>query len=213
MAVAPGTGVGVRLTRSGHDIVRSAKSDTSATRLRPAHAGRTRKGERVRPAFFLPLRLVAETVPYGVMLRLLTLALLLGATGCAPRLSPPYSDYEVRGGVDSTLVARLGGAATEAGWELVLAPTSGVVATAPRLVDEGLISRTEAALDLVPFDGGFVRIYVRAERRSFLGGRTKVYALSPDLRSKVLASLTEALQNRGLVVLGTPRDRDEDATE
>ncbi|MEM6287931.1 MAG: hypothetical protein AAF845_12310 [Bacteroidota bacterium] len=152
------------------------------------------------------------------MRRILPLLALIGAVGCAPRLSPPYSDYEVRLGADSTLAAsalatRLTEAATEAGWEIVPAHAAGMVSTASRPVGDGLASRTEAALDLVPLDGGFVRVYVRAERRSFLGGRSKVYALTPGLREAVLGPLTAALRERGLVVLGTPRDRDEDATE
>ena len=66
----------------------------------------------------------------------------------------------------------------------------------------------------MPLDGGFVRVYVRAERRSTIfGGRSKVYALDAGLRSSALAELTDALRQRGLVPLGTPRDRDEDATE
>ena len=35
----------------------------------------------------------------------------------------------------------------------------------------------------------------------------------PTLRQAVLGPLSEALSERGLVPLGTPRDRDEDATE
>lgn len=132
---------------------------------------------------------------------------------CAPRLSPPYRDYEARA-VGGALAEALRAAVRESGWEVVASRDPSVVTTAPRPVASGLTSRTEAALDLVPLDGGFVRVYVRAERRSTLfGGRSKVYALDAGLRAAVLAPLTDALRQRGLVPLGTPRDRDEDATE
>ena len=56
------------------------------------------------------------------------------------------------------------------------------------IVAVGLGSRTEATLDLVPLDGRFVRVYVRAEKRSWLSGRSKVYALDGDLRQSGFTS-------------------------
>ena len=151
------------------------------------------------------------------MVRALVLLLFVAGVvsgGCAPRLSPPYRDFEARPPVaDSVLPDRLVAAAEAAGWEVVPARTDGVVSTAPRQVAEGFTSRTDAALDLVSLDGDFVRVYVRAERRSWLGGRSKVYALSPSLRAAVLGPITDALSAFGLVALDAPRDRDEDATE
>lgn len=147
------------------------------------------------------------------MVRLAALALLLALTACAPRFSPPYRDYEVRTD-EADVTEHLREAAEAAGWTLAAPVDSAVVSTAPRRVDTGLFSKTDAALDLVPLDGGFVRVYVRGERRSLIfGGRTKVYALDGALRQAVLGPLSEALSERGLVPLGTPRDRDEDATE
>ena len=146
------------------------------------------------------------------MRRLALLVALLAAVGCAPRLSPPYRDYEVRTS-SGDLTAQLREAVREAGWDLAASRDSAIVTTARQRVATGFASRTDAELDLVPLDGGFVRVYVRAERRSFLGGRSKVYALDGDLREAVLSDLSEALRSRGLVPLGTPRDRDEDATE
>lgn len=148
---------------------------------------------------------------------LILLALVLAA-GCAPRLSPPYRDYEVRVVEAPTpevtaLQARLRAAVEAAGWTPAPSLAPAIVSTESREVASGLTSTTRAALDLVPLDGGFVRVYVRAESRSFLGGRSKVYALDADLRRIVLGPLSEALAASGLVPLGTPRDRDEDATE
>lgn len=138
--------------------------------------------------------------------------LLLG--GCSPRLSPPYRDYEVRTEVaEEALTRQLEEAATDAGWTTVPAETPRMVSTASRPIRAGLLSRTSAAIDLVPLDGGFVRVYVRAEKRSLLGGRSKVFALDGALRQSVLGPISASLAERGLVALGTPRDRDEDATE
>ncbi len=147
------------------------------------------------------------------MARVSALALVLVVAGCAPRLSPPYRDYEVRTD-ESDVAVELRQAAEAAGWTLVTPLDPSIVSTEARRVASGLLSRTDAALDLVPLDGGYVRVYVRAEKRSLLfGGRSKVYALDSDLRRAVLESLSVALEARGLVPLGTPRDRDEDATD
>jgi len=149
----------------------------------------------------------------------------LGVSGCVPVLSPPYRDFEVRAVPDSlarvatadtSLTARLRGAVEAAGWQTVPSLSPGVVSTAERPVSQGFFSRTSAALDLVPANGPtpeYVRVVVRAERWTFLSGRTKVYALDGRLRAALLAPVSEALAARGLVALGTPRDRDEDATE
>lgn len=146
------------------------------------------------------------------MARVLALLSLLALVACAPRLSPPYRDYEVRTEAGGT-VDLLREAVEAAGWTLAPSLDPDIVTTESREVATGLGSRTEAALDLVPLDGGYVRVYVRAERRSLLGGRTKVYALDGALRQAVFAPLSEALAGRGLVALGTPRDRDEEATD
>ena len=154
----------------------------------------------------------------------LAVSLAILAAACASTPTPPYRDYEVRtapASADTTLTERLRSAAIAAGWTPVESLSPGVVTTAPRAVSSAL-SRTTAALDLVPVDGRtgadggsarFVRVVVRAERRSLLGGRSKVYALDGSLRERLLGPLTEALAARGLVALGTPRDRDEDATD
>ncbi|MEO0557371.1 MAG: hypothetical protein AAF170_04215 [Bacteroidota bacterium] len=151
------------------------------------------------------------------MLRFWTLVLALATAllaGCAPTLSPPYRDYEVRAEVSGdSLTRQLVNAATEAGWTPVPAESPRIVSTASRPVGQSLLSKTTAALDLVPLDGGFVRVYVRAERHSVLGGRSKVFALTGALRESVLGPISTSLADRGLVALGTPRDRDEDATE
>ena len=147
--------------------------------------------------------------------RLATLGLVVAVlAGCAPRLSPPYRDYEVRAELAADALTRqLDAAAVEAGWTTVASEDPRVISTTARSVSQGLLSRTSAALDLVPLDGGFVRVYVWAEKRSILGGRSKVFALNGSLRESVLGSITQALASRGLVALDAPRERDEDATD
>lgn len=146
--------------------------------------------------------------------RLAACLAVVALAACAPRLSPPYRDYEVRSAAPpADLTASLADAARAAGWTLAPGDPPGIVSTAARRVATGAFSTTDAALDLVPLDGGYVRVLVRGERRSLLGGRTKVFTLTPSLRQAVLGPLSEALAARGLVALGTPRDRDEAATE
>ncbi len=152
--------------------------------------------------------------------RLLSLAALLALAACASVPTPTYRDFEVRAApaaADTSLVARLAGAAAAAGW--TPEPVDGIVKTAPRPVPGGVFSRATARLDLLPLNAGpghvarYVRVIVHAERRSFLGGRTKVYALDGGTRRTLLGPISEALAARGLVALGTPHDRDEDATD
>lgn len=154
------------------------------------------------------------------------LALALVVSACASIPSPPYRDFEVRdlpaaATGELLLAGRLRSAAEAAGWSTVPSHTPGVVTTTSRSVRGGTFGRTTAALDLVPLNQGpsgtetarYVRVVVRAEQRSFLGGRSKVYALNGRLSEELLGPITEALAARGLVAVGTPRDRDEDATD
>ena len=138
--------------------------------------------------------------------------LAIGLAACTPRLSPAYRDFAVRRAppaADTLLDARLRRALTASDWLLAPQETPHVLSTEPR--DVG--GRVQAALDLVPVDGGFVRVYVRASKGRLFGGRGKVYALDERLRRVVLADLSEALEVEGLFPLGAPRERDEEATE
>lgn len=145
---------------------------------------------------------------------------LVTLSACAPRLTPPYRDFEVRARPtataaegDTSLTARLRASVVEAGWTPAPSDDPAVVATVPREIATGFFSRTTASVELVPLGGGFVRVWVRGESRSFLGGRTKAFALTPTLRERIFEPLGAALEARGLVALGTPRDRDEEVTD
>ena len=158
-----------------------------------------------------PSGLACSPVPRrGALLAACLLA--LGLAACAPRLSPAYRDFEVRAAMpaaDTLLDARLRRALAASDWSLAPQETPYVLSTEPR--DVG--GRVRAALDLVPVDGGYVRVYVRASKGRLFGGRGKVYALDERLRRVVLADLSEALEVEGLFPLDAPRERDEEATE
>ena len=128
--------------------------------------------------------------------------------------TPPYRDFRPAALMDRPAAAALlREAALEAGWALAASPDSAVVSTQPRPVNQGVLSTTTAALDLVPLGRGFVRVFVRAERRSFWGSRGKVYGLDAALRRDVLGPISRALEARGLTPLEAPRERDEEATD
>ncbi len=153
--------------------------------------------------------------------RIFLLALLtLGLAACSAVPTPTYRDFEVRSAPpDSSLTTRLRRAATAAGWTVAGETPQGIVSTSPRPVPGGLVGRTTAALMFTPLNAGtshgarYVRVTVRAEQRGGLGGRSKVYALDGRLREALLAPIGTALAAEGLVALGTPRDRDEDAAD
>ena len=145
-------------------------------------------------------------------------AVLLALSACASAPGPPYQDFAVRPSVDSTLTVRLRSAAEAAGWVPAPALAPGVVSTVAQRIGG---TRTTAALDLVPINAGpaggasarYVRVVVRAERRSVLGGRSKVYALDGRLRERVLGPITAALAARGFAAVGAPRERDDDLAD
>lgn len=145
---------------------------------------------------------------FAIVLLLLGVAL----SGCAPRLVPPFADFASPSGALAPSNDVLEAALAEAGWSLAPSASPPVISSAPRPIGSGLFSQTTAALDLLPLSGGTVRVLVRAERRSVLGGRTKIFALTPALQEAMLGSIRDALRSRGLVPLVEARRRDEEAT-
>lgn len=149
--------------------------------------------------------------------------LFLVATGfafaaCAPSFAPLYRDYEARTPADSLALgsdalAGIRSALAEAGWMEVPSDAPNVVSTAPRVISDWGLYRTEVALDVAPINTEFVRIYFHPVRYSVLGGRTKIGYLSGGMRRALLPALNEALAARGFVVLGTPNERDEETVE
>lgn len=149
-----------------------------------------------------------DQIPDRPVRLVVVLALLMCA--CSPRLTPPYRDFRVAS-PDTALTALLREAAVEAGWTLDASPAPSVITTATRIVG-GTVTPTTVRLEIIPLAGNVVRVWVRGESRGVLGGRTKLYALTPSVRERALASLSDALRSRGLRALDTPQRRDEDAT-
>lgn len=149
--------------------------------------------------------------------RTAALALALALAGCSPSVAPLYRDYEVRApsaeAAGSDVYARVRAALAEAGWEVTEPGAPNVVSTAPRRISSWGLYRTEVALDVAPIGERHVRVYFHPVRYSILGGRSKLGYLSGGLRRALLPDLNAALARQGLVVLGTPRERDEETVE
>ena len=152
------------------------------------------------------------------MLRLRSFVLMAAAAltlaACAPSVSPLYRDYEVRamGASEETspdVYARIRVALAEAGWTETDADVPNVVSTEPRQVSGWGLFRTEISLDVAPIGDSHVRVLFHPIRYSLLGGRTKIAYLGRGARRFILPDLNAAFEEQGFVVLGTPRERDE----
>jgi hypothetical protein len=148
---------------------------------------------------------------------LLVSTLLLALAGCTPAITPLYRDFEpeerslvtardsVRADVQEALVA--------AGWTLTDPSTEGFVTTEERVLGERLLYKVVASLDVAFVGDRAVRIYVHPYRRYVTGNRSKLAFLSGGVERDILPDLRRALEERGIVALGTARERDEEARE
>lgn len=142
-------------------------------------------------------------------------ALVFGAglllSSCSPSLSPLYRDYEVRDG-GASMEQRVAGALVDAGWDTVEVDTPNAITTEEKTLSHWGIYRVTATLEVTPLGQDHVRVFVHPYRRYITGGKGKIPYLTPSLRSKFLHSLNEAFAAQGLVVIGTPIERDEEET-
>ena len=74
-------------------------------------------------------------------------------------------------------------------------------------------SVTELTLDVAPLGEHHVRVFFHPVRYAVFGGRTSLGYLSGSLRRAVIPDLNSAFARQGFVVLGTSRERDEEAVE
>lgn len=195
-------------------------------------AGRTRLGERVRPAFFLPsARLVRRVysgpcrTPRAMSPRpLFALVCLVALAACAPSISPLYRDYEVEPAPlasadveaesrDARVRDRLRAALAEAGWTVGGPAAPNVISTEERGFGSWGLWRVLVSLDAVPVGDRHVRVQIHPVRRYITGGRSKIPYLGRSLRAAILPDLNEALETHGFHPVGTPRERDEEQTE
>ena len=133
--------------------------------------------------------------------------LLLTLSACAPSLAPLYRDYEVEQ-PSASIQPLLEGALQEAGWTLEEAPAANIVRTQPRTLSRWGLYDVVASLEVAPVGDQHVRLYVHPYREYITGGRSKIPYLKGSIRRAFLPELTEALEARGLKLLGTPIQRD-----
>lgn len=128
--------------------------------------------------------------------------------GCAPSLSPLYRDYEAPTGPETAVKDSIRAALQEAGWTLVSSSPPNAIATQPRLLSNWWIYKTRASLEVLPLGQKHVRLYIHPYRTYFTGGQSKIAYLSSGLREELLPDINEALQEKGLTLVGTPFQRD-----
>lgn len=147
---------------------------------------------------------------------LFAVACALAWAGCAPVVTAPYRDFE-----DARFEARIGmardtldlpgrtrRALEAAGWTTRAGVVEAMVRTDPRPMRPWGLYVTEVELEALPLSGGHVRVLVHPYRRWIVGGRRKVPYLRSGLSDEILRELAPAMRAEGLVVLGTPAERD-----
>lgn len=140
-----------------------------------------------------------------VFASLLSAAALLSA--CSPSLSPLYRDYGIpsdSASVDARIVAAL----EDAGWDTVKTDIPNAIATSEKVLSHWGIYRVTASLEVTPLGQDHVRVFVHPFRRYIFGGKGKILYLTRRIRSRFMPELNEALKEQGLVVAGTPFERD-----
>lgn len=149
---------------------------------------------------------------------LAVIAVLVLLSGCSPRLSPLYRDYEVEvetsdGPVESTddneaVMQRIRDGLQQAGWTVGEAATPNVVAAESRKFREWGLYSIEVDLEVAPVGGNYVRLFVHPYRIYFTGAKRKIPYLRGSLARSVLKDLHEAFEEQGLEHIGTAQTRD-----
>lgn len=146
------------------------------------------------------------------------IAALILLSGCSPRLSPLYRDYEVQAGahadteepVDDHAAAmeRILAGLLEAGWDIGESVTPNVVAAESRKFREWGVYSIEVELEVAPVGGNYVRLFVHPYRIYFTGAKRKIPYLRGSLARSVLKDLHAAFKEQGLEHIGTAQTRD-----
>ena len=129
------------------------------------------------------------------------------ASACTPSLSPLYRDYQVPPGDDS-LDARIVAALEDAGWDTVSTDVPNAIATKEKVLSNWGIYKVTASLEVTPLGRDHVRVFIHPFRKYIFGGKGKILYLTGRIRSRFMPELNEALTEQGLVVAGTPFERD-----
>lgn len=132
-------------------------------------------------------------------------------TACAPSLSPLYRDYQVATRADSAeadLYEQIRSGLAEAGWQTAASAAPNVVATEAKTINNWGLYKVKASLEVAPVAEGYVRVFIHPYRYYITGGRSKIPYLRGHLRGAIVQDLNEAFKEQGLVLAGTPFDRD-----
>jgi len=151
------------------------------------------------------------------------IALLVLLTGCSPRLSPLYRDYEVKPGEAAELATmpddhsdvmdRIRKGLETAGWKESESVTPNVVTSESRKFREWGVYAIEVELEVAPVGGNYVRLFVHPYRIYFTGAKRKIPYLRGSLARSVLKDLHEAFEEQGLEHIGTAQTRDRRASQ
>ncbi len=137
-------------------------------------------------------------------------------SGCSPRLSPLYRDYELKpqpGVSDSEVLTRIDRGLLASGWHPIDGPTDNVLATEPRQFREWGIYRIEVDLEVAPVGGDYVRMLIHPYRVFFTGKRSKIPYLRGSLARSVLRDLQVSFEEEGLTSIGTAESRNKAAVK
>ena len=148
-------------------------------------------------------------------MRILALLMVLLLSGCSPRLSPLYRDYEVTAtapaGADedrAVILDTIREGLIDAGWTPRDGVTDNVVATESRAFRQWGLYAIEVELEVAPVGGDYVRLLVHPYRIYFTGAKRKIPYLRASLARPVLKDLHAAMEERGLKHIGTAQTRD-----
>lgn len=139
---------------------------------------------------------------------------VLVLTGCSPRLSPLYRDYEVSSESDLSdedVFERIDRALAAAGWTSTEGVTANVMATESRRFRRWGLYKIVVDLEVAPIGGDYVRLFIHPYRVYFTGTRSKIPYLRGSLARSVLKDLHEAFEEEGLDFIGTAQSRDKAA--
>ena len=148
-------------------------------------------------------------------MRILALLFVLLLSGCSPRLSPLYRDYEVTAaapaGADAdraVILETIRQGLVDAGWTPKPGATDNVVATESRAFRQWGLYAIGVELEVAPVGGDYVRLLVHPYRIYFTGAKRKIPYLRASLARPVLKDLHASMEERGLKHIGTAQTRD-----
>ena len=153
---------------------------------------------------------------------ILFLGIVVLLSGCSPRLSPLYRDYDAGPEVMSedssevddgtSVTARIRSALVEAGWEVVEPVTPNVVATSSRTFRQWGLYTVTVQLEVAPLSGRHVRMFVHPYRVYVTGAKRKIPYLRGSLARSVMQDLHASFDAYGLEYIGTAQSRDKQVT-